>query len=290
MYELRSGHPVDGVLATDPVALSYLLRATGPVSLPVGPPLTAAHVVRTLLVDTYASNGGNAEHDRFFATAAAAVFHALTRRPAKPQAMLVELGRAASERRLLLWSADPAEQAVIERTALSGTLPVDDGAKPTIGVFLNDGTGAKLSYYLAPAAELTIVGCRPDGRREYRLRVTLRSTAPKSGLSQYVLGGALAGDPYTVRTNVSVFAPTGGGVVAAWLDGTPAPIGTGVENARAVGIVTVDVPPASERHLEVTVLSGVPPTGRAHSMPELRTTPVVAHWKINIHSVRICSR
>ena len=36
MYRRRSGHVVDGVVATDPVALAYLLRATGPVPLPSG--------------------------------------------------------------------------------------------------------------------------------------------------------------------------------------------------------------------------------------------------------------
>ena len=34
MYRVHSGRRVDGVVATDPVALSYLLQATGPVLLP----------------------------------------------------------------------------------------------------------------------------------------------------------------------------------------------------------------------------------------------------------------
>ena len=36
----RHGLDVDGVIAIDPVALSYILRATGPVTLPSGDVLT----------------------------------------------------------------------------------------------------------------------------------------------------------------------------------------------------------------------------------------------------------
>jgi Protein of unknown function (DUF4012) len=36
MYQKRKGVRVDGVMATDPVALSYLLRVTGAVTMPEG--------------------------------------------------------------------------------------------------------------------------------------------------------------------------------------------------------------------------------------------------------------
>jgi hypothetical protein len=41
------------VLATDPVALSYLLAVTGPVTVPGGQTLTATTAVRELLSDAY---------------------------------------------------------------------------------------------------------------------------------------------------------------------------------------------------------------------------------------------
>ena len=54
MYRRREGVSVDGVLATDPVALSYLLHVTGPVRVPQGRPLSAGNAVSMLLSEAYA--------------------------------------------------------------------------------------------------------------------------------------------------------------------------------------------------------------------------------------------
>ncbi len=51
-------------------------------------------------------------------------------------------------RRVLVWSAHPEEESQILTTSVSGRLPIDPVKQPTVGVFLNDGTGAKLGYYL----------------------------------------------------------------------------------------------------------------------------------------------
>jgi hypothetical protein len=285
MYRVRSGKTVDGVIATDPVALSYLLRAAGPVPMPFGGPLTADSAVRMLLSQIYAT-ATLPQQDAYFAHAARAAFDVLTRRQSNPRGLLTELTRAAGERRLLLWSADPREQKSVEGTVLSGMLPLDDGASPTVGVFLNDGSGAKMSYYLTHAATLAVGSCDVDGSRELRLRFTLGSTAPRSGLSEAVLGLGLSGDPYTVRTNVMVFSPTGGSIADATLDGTEAEMGTGVEHGRAVGIVTVDLPPGATKTLVVTLLTG--PAGAVR--PRLWTTPGVAPWKTEISAGTPCSK
>ncbi|MEF2985591.1 hypothetical protein, partial [Pseudomonas aeruginosa] len=63
--------------------------------------------------------------------------------------VLVEaLARVGSERRLLVWSADPDEQSVLDGTNLQGSLPDSDGGRTSIGVYLNDGTGSKMDYYM----------------------------------------------------------------------------------------------------------------------------------------------
>ena len=289
MYRLRTGRTVDGVLATDPVALSYLLRAIGNVSVPHGTDLTADNAVPVLLSRTYAQDVLPEEQDRYFGAAAKAVFHAVVQRPLNSSQLLAELARAAGERRLLVWSARPAENALLAGTVLTGVLPVNDGDRPTAGVFLNDGSGAKLGYYLTHSAELTVVpGCRPDRRREMRLRVTLGSTAPRSGLPPYVLGLGLAGDPYTVRTVVSIYSSTGGVVDTMALDGEPTPFGAGRDRRRAVGIVTVDLKPGTKRTLEVKLLTGVFAAGDIALKPQLWTTPGVNPWEQSVGSADGC--
>jgi len=52
-WEQDTGQQVDGVIATDPVAVAALLRATGPVTEPSGITLTADNLVSILLHETY---------------------------------------------------------------------------------------------------------------------------------------------------------------------------------------------------------------------------------------------
>jgi hypothetical protein len=276
------------VLATDPVALSYLLRATGPVTMPSGAPLTAQTAVKLLLSDVYSGTLDNAQQDAYFAGAALASFQTLTRKQSNPRAILAELARATSERRLLMWSTRPEEQEQIAGTPIAGTLPDDDGAAPTVGVFLNDGSGAKLDYYLTQAASLETGGCAEDGSREMRLKVTIGSIAPASGLSTSVTGLALSGDPYTIRTNIMIFSPTGGAVADANLDGSELELGTGVERGRAVAVATLDLPPGARSTLAVTLVSGPVPGKRTKVSPRLVTTPMVTPWVTEIGPTAMC--
>jgi hypothetical protein len=122
------------------------------------------------------------------------------------------------------------------------------------------------------------------------LRVTLGSTAPKTGLPPYVLGMGMAGEPYTIRTVVSIYSPTGGALDSMELDGEPTRFGSGRDRRRSVGIVTVDLKPGAERTLQVTMLTGVLPTGRdAPAVPRLWMTPGVNRWEQSVRSADSCS-
>ncbi|MFF3865927.1 DUF4012 domain-containing protein [Micromonospora sp. NPDC001898] len=284
MYRKRSGTTVDGVLAVDPVVLSYLLKATGPVPVPGNTTLVSDKVVHTLLSDTY-QRLDQARQDEFFAASAAAVFSTFFTREVDPRALLSALDRAIGERRILFWSAHPAEQRVIAGSRLGGALPEQENV-PTVGVFLNDGSGAKLGYYLRPSATLTVGDCRPDGRRQLRLSFTLHSTAPASGLSPSVLGLGLAGDPYTARTLVSVYSPAGGAVLASRLDGVDLRVGSGLERRRQVVIANVEVRPGVTRTLDVDVLTGRTGSGDA----ELWLTPTATPWTTQVKSAPHCDQ
>ncbi|MCF0097209.1 DUF4012 domain-containing protein [Micromonospora sp. MH99] len=284
MFRRKTGTTVDGVLAIDPVVLSYLLKATGPVLVPGGVPLASEKVVQTLLNETY-QRLDNKRQDEYFASSAAAVFDAFFKKNVNPRVLLSAFDRAITERRILFWSARPEEQRTFGDSRMAGALPEQDTV-PTVGVFFNDGSGAKLGYYLRPTASLTVGECRSDGRRELRLRVTLRSTAPKSGLSKSILGLGLAGDPYTARTLVSIFSPAGGSVLDARLDGAETALGSGTERRRQVATASVDIGPGAERALEVTVLTAKTGVGQA----ELWLTPTASPWTTQVHSAPSCDQ
>lgn len=287
MYRRRSGTPVDAVVATDPVALSYLLAVIGPVQVASGPTLTAENAVRVLLSDIHTTMDSRAQ-DRYIIDVALAVFDRLTQGVPDPRATLAALARAAAEHRLLVWSAHQPEQEAIDDTVLAGALVEDDPAHPTVGVYFNDGSGAKLGYYITGSALLAAGECHPDGRRILTLRLTLTSTAPAEGLPDTVLGLGLAGDPYTVRTNVLVVSPTRGALMEMTLDGAPTAFGQGVEQRRAVGVLTVDLAPGQTRELVANIFTQRYVGETMEMWPSLRITPGVNPWAIAVEPTQNC--
>lgn len=270
MWNARRGLQVDGVVSTDPVALSYLLQGTGPVPLPAGDQLTAENAVRTLLSDVYDELPDPESQDAFFATVAGRVFEALVSGQGEPAEVLRGLTRGAEERRILVWSSVPDEQRLIAPTRLSGQLVQEATPAPRIGVFLNDGTAAKMGYYLRHRVSVRPLRCQGD-RQVLQVDLVLRSTAPPdgAGLSSYVTG-TLPGIPKgTARTGVLVYAPVGGYVDQVEVDGEPREPSRQTHGERSLVETTVDVAPGETRRLGFTVYAGEDQDER----PVLRVTP-----------------
>jgi hypothetical protein len=155
-------------------------------------------------------------------------------------------------------------------------------------VFLNDGTGAKLGYYLTRAATLETGRCLEDGSRPLRLTVTLGSNAPRTGLPRSVLGLGLAGEGI-VRTNVLVYAPTGGSPVAATQDGAQTDFGTGFEKGREVAVLAVDLAPGARSTIVIDLVTA-PLAGRDAVEPRLVTTPGITPWTTRLQPGPACEK
>ncbi|WP_279366720.1 DUF4012 domain-containing protein [Microbacterium testaceum] len=222
MYKQRTGVSVDGVIALDPVVLSYLLRATGPVALPDGSTLSAENAVKTLLSDVYQRYPDPSAQDAFFAASTGAVFNAFLEGRGSTVSLLTNLATAADQRRVLMWSADPDEQAILEGSSVAGELPQTDDDTARFGVYLNDGGGSKMSYYVKPDVSLAWDQCAPDGRngpRQLTLRMRLTNTAPtdaETSLPRYVTAnGAFGTAPGTATVVNNVYLPEGFELVSA---------------------------------------------------------------------------
>lgn len=237
MWALKHGVQVDGVIAVDPVALSYLLAATGPVTLPSGDVLSSENAVQLLLNEVYLRYPDPAAQNQFFSEATSAVFGALLSGGGSPSDMLSALAHAGDERRLLLWSAHPDEQKVLARTTLAGGLPITDDTVSSFGVFLNDGTGSKMDFYQSVDASVAWDSCALDARGEAtgtaRLDVTLTNNAP-AGLPGYITGaGSYGVAPGSARTVVYLYLPEGFDLVDAQLS-NGAGFGGGMHEGRRV--------------------------------------------------------
>jgi hypothetical protein len=107
---------------------------------------------------------------------------------------------------------------VIATTGLSGILPVEATDRPVVGVYLNDGTGAKLDYYLDRDIAVTSVAC-DDGVQTLEVVVTMRSSVPAL-LPATVIAPGFGAPAGVIRTNVLTYAPVGGAVLESTLDGS----------------------------------------------------------------------
>lgn len=151
------GVPLDGILALDPVSMSYLLEGTGPVKT-AGGTLTSDNVVATLLSKPYLELEPE-QQDVVFQTTAKAIFDAATGDLASPVAFVQGLDRAAREGRFLVAPFDPEVKDVLTGTRVEGALPGDDGETPHVDIGISDATQSKMSYYLRYWSDVRAAGC-----------------------------------------------------------------------------------------------------------------------------------
>lgn len=238
MWKQRFGQEVDGVIAMDPVTLSYILKATGPVKLPTGDTLTSDNAVKLLLSDVYAKYPDGNVQDALFASAASAVFSKVSSGGFDARVFVSALATSAGEGRLRLWSADKAEQRRISGTAVAGELPTESASSREFAVYLNDGTGSKMDYYLEKSVSVGSSVCRKDGRPTSVVEVTLKNTAPAdaaTSLPEYVTGGGAFGvEPGLIKTLIATYAPEDAIFLGATKDGKTTAVQTATDGGHPV--------------------------------------------------------
>lgn len=278
MWQREMGLAVDGVIAMDPVALSYILQATGPVRLATGDELTSENTVQLLLNDVYKRYENPRDQDAFFAAAAAAVFEKLASGDVDPAALVSSLGRAGEERRLLLWSAIDEDQAVLDGTTLVGSLPVTDDDQVGLGVYLNDGTGSKMDYYVDAETTLEWGSCMVDAADratgELTMTVTITNNAPADAadsLPDYITGGGSFGvEPGVAKTIGYLYLPEGFTLLSAERT-DDAGFGGGFHQNRQVMSFASSLAPGESVTATVTVGSTTPGAAEAVAW----TTPTI---------------
>lgn len=288
MWEQRyPGSQIDGVIALDPIVLSHILEATGPVQLAFHDPLvndllassglpkalTAQNVVPVLLSDVYAVIDDPRLQDAYFAAVAAEVFKSVVSGQGDGRALIGALTRSADEDRLYIWSGDQVEQEVIASTGLAGTVTGAGSGGASFGAYFNDGTGAKMDFYIRRTVQLER-SCTPEGYLQYSLVATLTNTAPTDAaevLPEYVTGGGVFGvPPGTVETNFVAYGPDQARLQTARIDGEQVPLGSYRHGDRPVGTVTTELRPGQSATVELD-FTGVVQT----SDPILHVTPTI---------------
>ena len=187
MWAQQSGMNVDGVIAIDPIALSYILGSTGPVVMPDGETVTRDNVVELTESTVYQRfPTDEAARKQYLQDIATQVVEKITKPVKSPRDLLHALGRATSERRIAVWSSSPPEQKLLEETPLAHVIP-DDPA-PYAEVVINNLGGNKMDYYMDQQIEYVADGCEGETRLS---TVTVRLTntlADATALSETAAG------------------------------------------------------------------------------------------------------
>jgi len=263
MWQRKTGQAVDGVLAVDPQALSYLLAVTGPAKLADGTAVTADNVVKLTQSTAYTRFPATQDAARraFLTAIAQAVAGKIVGAHGDATGLARALARAAHERRLLVWSAEPALQTGLEATAVSGSVP-QTGA-PYVGMSVVNEGGNKLDYYLDRSLIWQRSGC--GATRTVTVTASLTNNAP-AGLPPYV--AARSDDrtypikPGDQRISLAYAATQGALMESVTLDGQPAGASIGTERGHPVFTVDVELPRGKTRtvvfHLQEPAATGTP--------------------------------
>jgi hypothetical protein len=265
----------DGVIGIDPVTLGYVLGAVGQVPIGGDMVINQANAVPTLLNGIYLRYTDDPKaQDDAFKHAARRTFDALTGGRGNSVLAIRALVRGVQERRILLWSKHPAEQARIQSTGIAGSMTDRrELARPQLGLFLTDTTQGKMDYYLRSTTQVTATNCYADGVQDIRMSTTLSSEAPQSGpvLPDSVTGTGKTVGKGNIGLSVRVMAPPKGEIRAIRVDGHPSPVGATFYGGRQLKRIIRVLQPGESTVIVTRFRSGPGAAGD----PLLRATPGV---------------
>jgi hypothetical protein len=265
-WRLETGQDIDGVFVVDPVAVSYLLGTTGSMEVE-GQTLNALSIVTEVEHYAYLRYDDQISQDGFFNAVAQTSFDVFADGRGDPVDLVQGLIRGVNERRILMHLFDPEDQGVIEGTTIAGEVEDTASGNPEVGVYLNDGTGAKMSFFLDHEVSVTSVSC-DNGRQKLtgRLRVTSDTPPDVESLPETVTGFADGfGDsvePGDQLVVADIYAPVGGIVQELAFDGEELP-DPAIDHHFGRDVVSVGLPlnPGQTRVVTWSMVTGPDQTG-----------------------------
>ncbi|AVV40719.1 hypothetical protein C6376_03990 [Streptomyces sp. P3] len=277
LWQRHTGQRLDGAIATDPVGLARVLKATGPVRLPDGKRLTAENTVELTESTLYASYS-NIERKRFLVQVAQAVATALLHRHHDSVALLHALRQNATDGRLRVWSRDAPTESALEEAGLAGDVPERTG--PFAYLVVNNSAGNKMDYHLRRSLTYELGPCA-GGTRSSVVRIRLTNAAPAAGLPALV---ALRSDdprrshvPGSTSIWLSLYASSGARFTGGTLDGRRLLLSSTEERGHPVFGTQLELLPGQTREVDIRLLeqaSDRPPVVPLQPLARPQTTKV----------------
>ena len=216
LWQKQFKEKLDGVIATDPEALSSVLKSIGPVTLASGEVIDSTNVVSKTLSTAYQRFAtDNLARKQYLVKVMKAVLQKLMSGNYSKVSLLRNLQTPLLENRILLSLSASQDQALIAPTVISGVL--SDTMNNEFRVVIINTSGNKLDYYLTKDTKIEALSCKLP--KQTKVTETIRNTlVSASGLPDYVKGrldlklphGANGRDGFEVL----IYGPAGAEAVA----------------------------------------------------------------------------
>ena len=261
LWKARYGQQLDGVIAVDPTALSYVLRATGEITLKSGEKITSKNVVEETLKNAYERyEKDNDARKQYLVDIMNATAAKLTKGEYSKIKMAKALRDGIKANRILIYSTNKDAQEKLAAVKLGGELGLD--ANNEYRTVIQNIDASKLDYYLDRSVEIESKSCEKDRQTQVRIRVT-NTLKTGVGLSPYVLTRADKGKPASLvtgahRFKVFIYGPTNARLVSVSRENRTADLGgASVERKRPIYVADVDLAPGASEELLANFSGGV---------------------------------
>jgi hypothetical protein len=272
------GEQIDGVISVDPLALALILKATGPITLNSGDVLSSENAVSLLLNEIYFRYDSYTQSDlvdAFFQDAASAILEKVMTGDFDINVMISAVSAGIDQGSILAWSADAAEQAMLDGTRIQGVLPSSNDEDTVIGTYYRDSSVSKIDYYLSTSTHTTSDTCTSPENPTFTTTVDLHSdltVEEANALPAYVKSGDYGAAKF--RTQVFVYGPVGATLTDARViaEGVGTSVDRTVEDlGRPVATFSVFLAPGETSTVSAT-FSGAP---GAYGPLSVRGTPMI---------------
>ena len=279
LWKKEFGQTLDGVIAIDPTALSYILRSTGPITLNSGEKITSENLVADTLKNAYERyEKDNKARKQYLVDIMNATVKHLNSSDYSKLKMAQAIRDGIVANRILFYSTDKSAQKKLSQTRLGGFMSLESNNE--FRTVIQNIDAGKLDYYLDRDVTIESKSCENDRQTQVRIRVT-NTLKSATGLSSYVLTRADKGKPASLiagshRFKVFIYGPTNAKLVSVSRENRMANLGGGsTERDRPIYVADVDLAPGASEELRANFSGGV---GKVTFVDQ----PLVMETKINI--------
>ena len=256
LYPQSGGKKVDGVFVMDVYAIAKLMEITGPVAVDdAGTTIDSTNAASYLLETQYELADNAQRIDLLEEVALTTVRRLLSSSLPAPPELGRMFGPLAREGRLAGWSVRPEEQDVFDRVNMAGRLPDRDGGDGLMVTF-NNAAGNKIDSFLDGEVAYDVVIDRDAAVVTGAVTITIRNTAPTTGLPDSVIGSQIGLPVGTNRTILSVY--TGLPVIGFAVGDEPGEFEVGTELGYVTSTAFFDLAPGSETKVVIYVEGSIP--------------------------------